>query len=102
MLLMPLHSTALEQRHLIGFVERLCADEALCFILRVEAGYQKIAAEQLVVRFDNSTRFYDPENYQLTPAQQRIAPGSHLRLLLVPEQRRDKKGYRALTIWIGD
>lgn len=102
MLLMPLHSIAQEQRYLMGFVERLCIDEARCFILKVEAEYQKIAGEQLVVRFDNVTRLYDPENYQLTLAQQRIVPGSHLRLQLSSEAGQAPKGYRAIIIWIGD
>lgn len=102
MLLMPLHSIAQEQRHLMGFVERLCSEERNCFILKVEAEYQKITGEQLVVRFDNITRFYDPENYQLTLAQQRIVPGSHLRLQLSFEAGQARKGYRAIIIWIGD
>lgn len=101
-LIMPLHTSAQEQLHIMGFVERPCANRAHCFILKVEPEYRQVAGAQLVVQFDNSTIFYDPENYQLTLAQQRIVSGAHLRLQLSPEEHRAKRDYRAITIWIGD
>jgi len=85
---------------LLGFVERLCPDENYCFELMVEADYIATAGAHITVRFGETTRFYDPENYELTLAQQNIVPGSHLRLLLTPP---DSSGeYRAQFIWIGD
>ena len=67
---------------MLGFVKSLCADEAYCFELTVEPEFIGLAGERLKVRFDAGTRIFDPENYQLTLAQQNIVPGSHLRLLL--------------------
>lgn len=58
LLLIPYPSIAMEQRHLIGFVERLCTDTTDCFIIRVEPEYRQVADEQLVVWFDSRTRFY--------------------------------------------
>ena len=94
--------SAAQQAHLLGFVERLCSDESYCFELRVEAQFIETASEKIIVRFDRSTLIYDPENYELTLAQQNIVDGSHLRLLISPEPDRGGNHYRAVVIWIGD
>jgi hypothetical protein len=95
-------SNAADSLHLLGFVKSLCADAAYCFELRVKPEFIELAGEQLKVRFDADTRIFDPENYELTLAQQNIVPGSHLRLLLENTAQADINGYRAAFIWIGD
>ena len=95
-------SNAAQSLHLLGFVKSLCVEEAYCFELTVKPEYIELAGERLQVRFDADTRIFDPENYQLTLAQQNIAPGSHLRLLLEGTTDADTNGYRAAFIWIGD
>ena len=61
---------------------------------------------RIKVRFNAHTQVFDPENYELTPLQQNIVPGSHLRLLIeqqVENQAVDSSTtYRASFIWIGD
>ena len=100
--LFPVTSQAVESVHLIGSVENLCPDEPYCFKLRVEAEYLALADEMIKVRFKNVTTIFDPENYELTLEQSNIIPGSHLRLLLVPDAKGVKHGYRASYIWMGD
>ncbi|MCP4335730.1 MAG: hypothetical protein GY785_24035 [Gammaproteobacteria bacterium] len=95
-------SSAVENLDLLGFVKSLCADEANCFELMVKPEFAELAGERLKVRFDADTRIFDPENYELTLAQQNIIPGSHLRLLLEKTADAGVKGYRAAFIWIGD
>ena len=95
-------ASAAQQVHLLGFVENLCPDESYCFELRVEPQFIEVAGERIIVRFDRSTQICDPENYELTLAQQNIVDGSHLRLLLFSESDRGGNHYRAAFIWIGD
>ena len=95
-------SGAVESVHLIGSVENLCPDESYCFKLRVEAEYLALADEMIKVRFKNVTTIFDPENYELTLERSNIIPGSHLRLLLVPDPNGSKSAYQASYIWIGD
>lgn len=95
-------STASTSVHLLGFVETLCAGETNCFELRVEKEYVAVAAKRIIVRFDRSTKIYDPENYELTLQQSNIIEGSHLRLLLNPDPGGTEHEYHALFIWIGD
>jgi hypothetical protein len=95
-------SSALAAVHLLGFVEVLCADETGCFELRVEKEYVAVAGKRITVRFDRSTKIFDPENYELTLEQSNIIEGSHLRLLLNPYPGGSEHEYRALYIWIGD
>ena len=59
------------------------------------------AGEYIHFYFDTDSRIFDPENYELTLAQQNIVPGSHLRLLLQPDPGSSDR-YRASFIWIGD
>ncbi len=98
----PVTSLAVESVLLLGSVENLCPDEPYCFNLRVEAEYLALADELISVRFKQVTTIFDPENYELTLEQSNIIPGSHLRLLLVPDPKGVKHGYRASYIWIGD
>ena len=102
LLVLPLTIRAADTLHLLGFVERLCPDEAYCFELRVEPGYIDQAGEHITVRFAADTNIYDPENYELSLQQQNIVPGSHLRLLITAEQHLGPGEYRASHIWIGD
>ncbi len=95
-------TSAAQQVHLLGFVENLCSDESYCFELRVEPQFIEMAGERIIVRFDRSTQIFDPENYELTLAQQNIVDGSHLRLLLFSESDLGGNNYRAAFIWIGD
>ena len=88
--------------HLIGFVESLCVGETNCFELRVEKEYLNLTAHRIVVRYDEASSIYDPENYELTLQQSNIVEGSHLRLLLVPDTGRNDHNYNAQFIWIGD
>ena len=98
----PVASGAVESVHLIGSVENLCSDEPYCFNLRVEAEYLALTDEMIKVRFKNATTIFDPENYELTLERSNIIPGSHLRLLLVPDANGSKSAYQASYIWIGD
>ena len=95
-------ASAAQSLHLLGFVKSLCADEAYCFELTVKPEFIELAGERLKVRFDAGTHIFDPENYELTLAQQNIVPGSHLRLLLESTADAGINGYRAAFIWIGD
>lgn len=91
-----------DRLHLLGFVERLCADEPYCFELRVKPAFVEQAGENITVRYAAVNSIYDPENYELTLAQQNIVPGSHLRLLLSADKTREAGSYQANVIWIGD
>ena len=101
-LMLPSTTRAADTLHLLGFVERLCANEPYCFELRVEPGYIALAGERIKVRFSGETSIYDPENYELSLQQQNIVPGSHLRMLIATEQDTNPGEYRASHIWIGD
>ncbi len=98
LLIFSVATTADETVHLLGFVERLCTDQPLCFELRVEAVYSGRIGDRIRVNYDRASQIYDPENYRLTPSQSNIVAGSHLRLLVeaVPS------GYHAGFIWLGD
>jgi len=98
----PATSLAVESVHLLGSVENLCPDEPYCFNLRVEVEYLALADEMINVSFKNVTTIFDPENYELTLERSNIIPGSHLRLLLVPDPGGAKSVYQASYIWIGD
>ena len=98
----PLAPAASSSVHLLGFVASLCSGETNCFELRVEKEYIDLAAERIVVRYDETSNIYDPENYELTLQQSNIIEGSHLRLLLIPDTTRSEDNYDALFIWIGD
>jgi len=98
----PVTSQAVESVHLLGSVENLCPEVPYCFNLRVEAEYLVLADELISVRFKNVTTIFDPENYELTLERSNIIPGSHLRLLLVPDPNGEKSAYQASYIWIGD
>ena len=102
MAVFPVSGQAVESVHLIGSVENLCPDEPYCFNLRVETEYLALADEMINVRFKNVTTIFDPENYELTLERSNIIPGSHLRLLLVPDPGGAKNVYQANYIWIGD
>jgi len=93
---------AQSQVHLLGFVERFCPDEPYCFDLLVKPEFIDMAGEHIRVRFASVQQIYDPENYELTLAQQDIVAGSHLRLLLVEDIARGTSEYQAQFIWIGD
>lgn len=99
---LPVPGFAAGPVHLLGFVERLCAAEDYCFELRVEPEYAALAAARITVRFAGATKIYDPENFELTLAQQAIGPGSHLRLLIAPDSAAGDNQYRASFVWIGD
>lgn len=88
--------------HLLGFVDRLCVDEPYCFELLVKPAFVEQAGERIEVRYATVRRIYDPENYELTLAQQNIVPGSHLRLLITADASREPGAYQASVIWIGD
>jgi hypothetical protein len=102
MAVFPVTGLTVKSVHLIGSVENLCPDESYCFKLRVEAEYLALADEMIKVRFKNVTTIFDPENYELTLERSNIIPGSHLRLLLVPDPNGSKSAYQASYIWIGD
>jgi hypothetical protein len=87
--------------HLLGFVASSCNDADHCFELLVEPEFQALAGEHIHVHFNSDTRIFDPENYELTLAQQKIVPGSHLRLLAHADDSHEG-AYRASYIWIGD
>ena len=99
-LLLPPSLRATETVHLLGFVDKLCPEETYCFTLLVEADFVAQVGEHIEVRFDATTRIYDPENYELNLEQQNIVPGSHLRMLI--ESAATPGIYRATFIWIGD
>jgi hypothetical protein len=73
-----------------------------CFELLVKPAFHAISAAKIKVRFGADTRIFDPENYQLTLQQQNIVPGSHLRMLIEPDDGGEANAYRASFIWIGD
>jgi hypothetical protein len=102
MAVFPATGLAAESVHLIGSVESLCPEVPYCFNLRVEAEYLALADEMISVRFINVTTIFDPENYELALDRSNIIPGSHLRLLLVPDPNGSKRVYQASYIWIGD
>ncbi len=95
-------TAALEQVHLLGFVEQLCPHEPYCFELRVEEDSMTMAGRRIRVRFAGVTTIFDPENYELSLQASNIIPGSHLRLLLAPDPQATADDYIALFIWIGD
>ena len=88
--------------HLLGFVDKLCTQAQYCFQLSVKPEYLGALEERIEVRFDGKTLIFDPENYELTLAQQNIVPGSHLRLLIERLPGDVNGGHRASHIWIGD
>ena len=96
---MPVASASV---HLLGFVESLCIGETNCFELRVEKEYLDFAAHRILVRYNEASKIYDPENYELSLQQSNIIEGSHLRLLLVLDPDRLDHSYNAQFIWIGD
>lgn len=93
---------ALQQVHLLGFVEQLCAHETYCLELRVEKDYAAVTGSRITVRFAGVTTIFDPENYELSLPQSNIIPGSHLRLLLESDPQGAEGDYIARFIWIGD
>ena len=93
---------AAETVHLLGFVDKLCPEEAYCFTLLVEPDFVAQVGQRIRVRFDATTNIYDPENYELTLEQQNIVPGSHLRMLMEADATGQPGEYRATFIWIGD
>ncbi|MCP4470217.1 MAG: hypothetical protein GY815_05960 [Gammaproteobacteria bacterium] len=95
-------SGAAQPTHLLGFVDTFCSDELYCFELRVKPEFRGALGKRIKVRFGSKTRIFDPENYELTLAQQDIVPGSHLRLLVDCETGSDALTYRASYIWVGD
>ena len=88
--------------HLLGFVGTLCSDQPYCFELLVKPEFRAALGDRVRVHFNSKTRIFDPENYQLTLAQQNIVPGSHLRLLIDREAGSESSDYLASYIWIGD
>ncbi len=94
--------SASERVHLLGFVERMCPAEPYCFDLAVKPEYQEPVGARLRVRFGDTEQIYDPENYLLTLAQQKIGPGSQLRVILDRDAKGGDNAYRAIVIWIGD
>jgi len=88
--------------HLLGFVDKLCPAEAYCFDLLVEPGFVAQVGKRIKVRFSATTNIFDPENYELSLAQQNIVAGSHLRMLIEMEANGLPGEYRATYIWIGD
>jgi len=88
--------------HLLGFVDKLCADEPHCFELMVKPEFVAEVGAHIKVRFTSATRIYDPENYELTLEQQNIVPGSHLRMLIEADPNREPGEHQASFIWIGD
>ena len=88
--------------HLLGFVDKLCPAEAYCFDLLVEPDFIAQVGERIKVRFSATTNIYDPENYELSLAQQNIVAGSHLRMLIEADANRLPDEYHATYIWIGD
>jgi len=88
--------------HLLGFVDKLCPDEPLCFELTVKPEFVVEVGAYIKVRFTSATRIYDPENYELTLEQQNIVPGSHLRMLIEADVNGGLGEYQASFIWIGD
>ena len=88
--------------HLLGFVDKLCSTEAYCFDLLVEPDFVVQVGERIKVRFGAITNIYDPENYELSLAQQNIIAGSHLRMLIEADDNGLRGEYRATFIWIGD
>ena len=102
LLALPMLAPGADTLHLLGFVERLCAGEPYCFELRVKPAFVEQAGESITVRYAAVNNIYDPENYELTLAQQNIVPGSHLRLQLSADKTREAGSYQASVIWIGD
>jgi len=88
--------------HLLGFVDQFCPDEPYCFDLRVKPEFTALVGDRIRVRFANANRIYNPENYELTLAQQNIVPGSHLRMLIERDANGELDEYQASYIWIGD
>ena len=88
--------------HLLGFVDKLCPQQAYCFDLLVEPDFVTLVGEHIKVRFNTTTNIYDPENYELNLEQQNIVAGSHLRMLIETDADKQSGEYRASYIWIGD
>jgi hypothetical protein len=89
---------AAESVHLLGFVERLCEDQPMCFEFRTEEVYSGEAKEFSRVYYNKHSQIYDAENYEVTPAQSNIVRGSYLRIMIVPVP----DGFFADFIWVGD
>ena len=94
--------SAAQTVHLLGFVDKLCADQPNCFELMVKPEFVAEVGASIKVRFNAATRIYDPENYELTLEQQNIVPGSHLRMLIEADVNGGPGEYQASFIWIGD
>jgi hypothetical protein len=101
LLQLPSVVTGADQVHLLGFVDKLCPGEPYCFELTVKPEFVAQVGAHIRVRFAAATAIYDPENYELTLAQQNIVPGSHLRMLITADENRPDD-YQASFIWIGD
>jgi hypothetical protein len=93
---------AAQSVHLLGFVDKPCPTEPYCFELLVKADFVAELGERIMVRFDENTTIYNPENYQLTLEQHDIVAGSHLRMLIEADSNSQPGDYRASVIWIGD
>lgn len=102
LLTLPLFTRSAETVHLLGFVERLCPDENYCFELMVKPDFVAQVGAHIKVRYAAVNRIYDPENYELTLAQQNIVAGSHLRMLITADAKGKPDEYQASFIWIGD
>ena len=93
---------AAQNVHLLGFVDKLCVEEPHCFELSVKPAFIAEVGARIKIRFNSTTRIYDPENYELTLEQQNIVPGSHLRMLIEADANREPAEHQASFIWIGD
>lgn len=102
MLALPTPLVAAKTVHLLGFVDKLSPDEPHCFELMVKPEFVAEVGAGIKVRFNSTTRIYDPENYELTLEQQNIVPGSHLRMLIEAEPDQGPDEHQASFIWIGD
>jgi|GEM_PF-1065308 len=101
-LLVPFSAYGAEAVHLLGFVGELCPTENYCFELQVKPEFIDQVGARITVRFASANTIFDPENYELTLAQQNIVPGSHLHLLISADDARGPGEYQASYIWIGD
>lgn len=69
---------AADNLHWPGFVASSCNHADHCFELLVEPEYQALEKERNYLYFDADRRIFDPENHELTLAQQNIVPGSQM------------------------
>ena len=61
--LSPSLTAAQTVHHLLGFVGKLCPQEPYCFELLVEPDFVALVGDRIKVRFNATTKSYDPENY---------------------------------------